>query len=507
MLGQEPEPPPRRAPPPAELSGGTDPAPASRVAALAALVGLLAGLAAALLASAVRLCTRVLLGGLAGYHPATLASEGHVHAASGFTRPWLVPLVAAAGALAASLLVYRVAPETGGHGTDAAIGAAHDEPAGMRARVPLVKMIASTVTLGSGGSGGTEGPIAQIAAALASVLARRARVSRGQAQIVVMAGLAAGIGAIFRAPLAGPLLGAELLYVRGMALRVIGPALISCAAASGVYGALHGYGPLFGQVSADWPGGAAGLWTFAVLGLACGLGGRLYAASFYTVHAITVRLTARAARYRMPPYVPPAIGGLLVGLLGLAVPGVLGPGYGTAQVAMDPHWALRMSVWALLAIPVAKIVATSLSIGSGGSGGIFGPGLVIGAGIGCALWRLAEPHGLAGHSPAPYVIVGMAACLGPIIHAPLGVTVLVIEATLAPGMIGPTALATVTACLVVGHRTLYRSQLPGRSVASALRRPAAWRRTGPCQPAPARAPAYAVEDGHGRPLIDGQEGT
>lgn len=421
---------------------------------LSVLMGAVSGLAAALFISALKLATSGLQGLIVGYEPATTAADGAVHAASGLGRAWALPLVTAGGALVASIITALTAPETGGHGTDAAINAAHERPTGMRSRVPAVKAVTAALVLGSGGSGGTEGPIAQIGGALGSVLSRRAGL-RGllQARMLVMTGLGSGIGAVFRAPLGGTMLAAELLYIRGSAVANVLPALIASTVAFGVFGLMHGYGPLFGDLALTSIPSARNLAFFALLGLICGVVGRVYIRTFYGVSAATERWTRL-----LPGWLAPPLGGLAVGFLGLAVPEALGPGYGTIDQLLTPDALRHMALWLVLVLPLAKIATTSLSIGTGGSGGIFGPGLLIGAATGTAVWRGASALGVAPGNPQVFAIVGMAVCLGAVIHAPLGVTILVLESTRSPGLVLPIAVAMAVAYVVVGERTLYRSQ-------------------------------------------------
>ncbi|MFD0904646.1 chloride channel protein [Actinomadura sediminis] len=456
----KPEPGAPAAPPPARTPARLARA-ALRWLVLATVTGCAAGLAAAIFVGLLRLLTHGLLGGLAGFEPATTVAEGGVHGWSGFERPWALPLVTCGGALLASLIVARTAPETAGHGTDAAIDAAHTDPNGMRGRVPAIKTITAGLTLGSGGSGGTEGPIAQIGGALGSILSRRAGLTGTQARTLVMTGLGAGVGAIFQAPLAGALLAAELLFLRGFGWRALPPALPASFVAFGVFGIFLGYGPMFGDVSPAAGFASRDVAAFAVLGVLCGVLGRCYAYALHGVGALTERFTRPpdgARRRAVPGWLPPAAGGLAVGLLGLAVPAVLGPGYGVIQRELDGGALLGMSLWLVLLLPLLKIAATSLSIGTGGSGGVFGPGLVIGAATGAAVWRVAESLGVSTGGPAPFVIVGMAVCLGAIVHAPVGCAVLVLESTRTPELALPIVLAMSLAYLVVGDHTLYCSQ-------------------------------------------------
>ena len=149
---------------------------------------------------------------------------------------------------------------------------------------------------------------------------------------------------------------------------------------------------------------------------------------------------------------------------------MLGTGYGWVQAGLGRQSLLALPLWVVLALPFAKIAATSLSIGSGGSGGIFGPGMVIGGLLGASLWRLLEPIAPAmPPDPAPFVIVAMMALFGSIAHAPLAVMLMVAEMTGNLGMLAPAMIAIGLATLVVGDRTIYRSQLKNRTESPAHR--------------------------------------
>lgn len=429
---------------------------------LGILIGIVAGLGAIVFYSLLREGTHLLLTDLGGYRPAGTVGEGGATAASGFTRPWAIPLVVGLGGLASGLLVFGFAPEAEGHGTDAAIAAVHGNPKGIRPRTALVKIIASALTIGSGGSGGREGPTAQISATFGSMLARTLNLTPADARIAVTTGISSGIGAIFRAPLGGALLGAELLYRDDVETEAILPSLVASIVAFAVFGSVEGFSPIFGYHTGFGLTHVSVLWVFALVGLASGLMGRAYAVTFY-------RISGVFARFRLPRAVTPALAGLLVGLIGLAVPGVLGTGYGQVQQALNRKLLLGLPLWVVLAIPVAKIVATSLSIGSGGSGGIFGPGMVIGGATGAAIWRLLAIAGAAPHDPTPLVIVGMISCFGAVAHAPLAVMLMVAEMTGNLSLLAPAMVAVALATLVVGDVSIYRSQLRSRADSPAHR--------------------------------------
>ena len=430
---------------------------------LGSLIGIVAGLGAVVFFTALDAATHWLLGSIGGYHPATTAGEGGVHAASGFSRPWAIPLVAGGGALVAAILVFGVAPEAEGHGTDAAIAAVHSNPKGMRLRVAAIKIVASALTIGSGGSGGREGPTAQISATFGSLLSRWLNLTPADSRIAVSAGISSGIGAIFRAPLGGAVLGAELLYRDDAEVEALVPSIISSVVAFAVFGGITGgFDPIFGEQTGFQLTDFRQFGWFALVGVVCGLLGRLYARTFYG-------LTDTFAHLSLPRWVKPALAGLVIGAIGLAVPGVLGTGYGQVQQELDRHALLGMPLWVVLLLPFLKILATSLSIGSGGSGGIFGPGMVIGGAAGAALWRLLETGHLTSGGPMPFVIVGMTACFGAVAHAPLAVMLMVAEMTGSLQLLAPAMVAIAIAVIVIGDTTMYRSQLGTRADSPAHR--------------------------------------
>ncbi len=429
---------------------------------LGAGIGVVGGLGAILFYTALEVATHLFLGVLAGYAPPTPAGEG-VAPLSDFARPWAIPLVVALGGLISGIIVFRFAPEAEGHGTDAAIAAYHHHPRGIRARIPFVKLIASAITIGSGGSGGREGPTAQISAGFGSFLGRLLDLDARDARIAVAVGMAAGIGAIFRAPLGGAILGAELLYRDDVESDALVPSFIATIVAYTIFGAVEGFSPIFGAQARFGFSDPVQLGWYALIGLACGLVGVLYIRTFYG-------LTAWFHRWAPPRWLKPAIAGFMVGCIGLVVPGVLGTGYGFVQAGLDRQALLAFPLWMILALPFAKILATSLSIGSGGSGGIFGPGMVIGGLLGAGVWRLLEPIAPAiPVDPAPFVIVAMMALFGSVAHAPLAVMLMVAEMTGNLSMLAPAMVAVGLATFVVGSRTIYRSQLVTRADSPAHR--------------------------------------
>ena len=354
-------------------------------------IGLVAGLGAIVFTWSIDFSTSLFLGEGAGYLPPSALGEGNAKITSA-ERPWLFPIILTLGGLLSGWIVYKFAPEAEGHGTDAAIAAFHHRGGKVRARVPLVKLIASSITIGSGGSGGREGPTAQIASGFGSLLAGWLGLDAASRRIAMVTGMGAGIGAIFRAPLGGAVMAAEILYLHDLEVEALIPGLVASIVGYSVYSSVYGWSPIFGgQLGGLTFDNPVQLIYYAVLGLICGLVGLFYAKSFIFAGKFFhhLRLAGRA----VPNWLKPAIGGFLVGLIGLISPAFIHMGYGWVQATMSPSAVdglLSLPLWLVILLPVGKIIATSLSIGSGGSGGIFGPGMVVGGFVGAAFWRLTE---------------------------------------------------------------------------------------------------------------------
>jgi CIC family chloride channel protein len=380
----------------------------------------------------------------------------------------MLPIVPAVGGLLTGIIVQRFAPEAAGHGTDEAVDAFHRRSGVIRSRVPIIKTIASAITLGSGGSGGREGPIAQIGAGFGSFLATRLSLPEGSRRVLLAAGVGAGVGSIFRAPLAGALFAAEVLYSDPeFESDVIIPAALSSIIAYCVFSLKFGFGSLFATPHFVFRS-ALELVPYTVLALVVALAAGVFVWMFYGLHATFRRLPV-APKWR------PALGGLVTGslaLIGLSVfrdvriLDVLSFGYGSIQQALDGHLPLLL----LLGIAAGKMVTTSFSIGSGGSGGVFGPSMVIGGALGGAIGLLAQrvmPGVVT--QPGAFVAVGMAGFFAAAANTPISTLVMVSEMTGNYELLLPALWVCALAYLVGRRWTLYRSQVPSR-----LDSPAHW---------------------------------
>ena len=428
---------------------------------IALLIGTISGVGSIVFYEAIRFASTVLLGDIAGFYAPSPVGEGYTLGLIP-SYLYLIPLVTTVGGLLSGILVYGLAPEAEGHGTDAAIDAFHNKKGEIRSRIPLVKLVASAITIGSGGSAGREGPTAQIGAGFGSFLSRRLHLSLHDRRIAVAVGIGAGIGSIFKAPFGGAIMSAEILYIGDFEVETLLPGFIASTVGYSIFASYAGWTPIFGYLNQNAFNDPLVLPFYAVLGIVCGLVGIVYVKGFYGIRALFQRL-------KIPRFLKPALGGLLVGIIGMFLPQVLGTGYGWLQIAMSGNFVL-LPVILIPIIIVAKIVATSLSIGSGGSGGVFAPALMIGGLLGATLWI-----GLNGVSPnfgpalAAFVVVGMVAFFGGVGKVPVAVILMVSEMTGGLTLLVPSMIAVTIAYVITGKNTIYRSQVQSRDESPAHR--------------------------------------
>ena len=367
-------------------------------------------------------------------------------------RAWLFFALPALGGLLSGILVYRYAPEAEGHGTDAVLQAFHSQRGEIRARVPLIKGLATILTLASGGSAGKEGPIAQIGAGVGSWLAARLHLSARDRRILLLAGMAGGLGAIFRAPLGSAITAIEVLYREDFESDALIPCVISSVTAYVLFILLLGGERIFAvpSLSLVAPIEMPGYLLLALFTLPIG---RAYIRVFYGTRNQVFR------RLPGPRWIRPMLGGLGIGLIGLAVPEVYGAGWGYIQHALDG----RLLLGSMALIAMAKILATSLTIGSGGSGGVFGPTLFIGGMLGGVVGyggaQLAPalfPH------PEAYVLVGMASFFSGVASAPIGAMLMVTEMTGGYALLPPLMLVSVVSILLMRQTSIYEHQVKDR---------------------------------------------
>ncbi|MCR4393069.1 MAG: chloride channel protein, partial [Dehalococcoidales bacterium] len=411
---------------------------------------------------AIKWATWLFLGVGAGYLPPVPAGEETSLISGHSPRLWMIPVITALGGLISGLIVFKWAPEAEGHGTDAAINSFHNKDGFIRWRVPFIKLLASAITIGSGGSAGREGPVALIGAGFGSAIADVFKLNNNDRRIAMAVGIGAGIGSIFKAPLGGAILSTEILYRRDFEVEALLPSFIASITGYSIFASWHGWTPIFGFETGLTFQRPEELLGYLILGVACGIFGKLYGWSFYRIRNFFRTIPA-------PNYLKPAIGGLVVGVIAIFLPQVMGMGYGWLQLAIDGNFA-ALPLVIIIALIFGKIVATGFSIGSGGSGGVFAPGLVIGGMVGGALWYAL--HGVTTFvpsSPGAFVIVGMMAFFGGIAKAPLAIMIMVSEMTSSYALLAPCMLSVVVAYVLTGNSYIYEHQVNSKADSPAHR--------------------------------------
>ena len=342
---------------------------------------------------------------------------------------WLFVVLPPVGALAGYLLIRRFDSLEHARGTDSAILAYHRRCGYVPPAVLPVKSVASVLTIASGGSAGYEGPVTLLGAACGSLVASWFSLPARARRILMSAGISAGIAALFQAPLAGAIFGFEVLYSSSdIEYECILPCFTAATVAYTVFACFFGWGTLFQMPNVAYENGLR-LLPYFILAIVITFGARFYIRFFTS--------TERAfASLPVPGWLRVVLGGLVTGLLGLAVPAILGTSYPVIQSVLSGE---SQAILALLALFFAKVVATSFTVGSGGSGGVFAPALVCGGALGAAV-GLAFARVLPasfGIQPAAFALVGMAGFLASSIRTPMAAIVMVAEISGNHGLLVP----------------------------------------------------------------------
>ena len=426
-----------------------------RLLLVVTVLGVIGALAAQLFTWALRLCARIFLIGIAGYHLPGLPQEGGaLRQVIGPHGLWLVPVATTLGGLVSGVLVYTWAPEAEGHGTDTVVKAFHRAGGFIRSRVAPLKLVASAITIGSGGSAGREGPTALIGAGIGSIYATLTHCSDEEREVIVLSGMAAGLSAVFRSPIGAAFFAIEVLYSGvDFESRSLLYTMLASVVAYGVNGLFVGWQPLFYFPPA--PGKIAALdyaWL-GVLAVAASLVATLLPEVFYRLRDVFRSLP-------FPPAFNPALGGLMVGLIAIKFPQVLGGGYGWIQEAIDGRLAIKL----LVALLFLKVLAFACTVSSGGSGGVFAPTLFVGAMLGGFLSSVS-------HLPsAMFVVLGMTATFGAAARVPIASMMMVTEMTGGYRLLPPAAFVVLLSYLIqnvlsarLKYKSLYEAQVPGRA--------------------------------------------
>jgi CIC family chloride channel protein len=387
----------------------------------------------------------------------TLVLPKELHEVPFFGIPlsrWMIVWIPALGGLLSGLIVFHFAPETEGHGTDAMVESFHRKKGVVRRRVPIIKTIASAITIGSGGSAGKEGPIAQIGSGFASFLASLLKMDERDRRIMLLAGAAGGLGAIFKAPLGSALFATEVLYRRPeFEFEGIIPCILSSIVGYTVFTLYYGWGTLFRIPTLIPVITPSELLLYAIFGMVCAIAGFVYISFFYGLRDRFFKSLV------LPRSLKPAFGGLLLGALAFFFPQVLGGGYDWIQSAIDGNLTVKL----MLVLAFAKIVATSFTISSGGSGGVFAPSLFIGAMLGGFYGNLcSELFPDLVINPSAFVLVGMGGFFAGVAKVPIASLIMVTEMTGGYSLIVRLLIVSTISYLLLGEFSLYEKQVPMR---------------------------------------------
>lgn len=373
----------------------------------------------------------------------TFVATGHTDysGAGGAAHPllpglggWFVLAVPVLGGLLYGPLVARFAPEARGHGVPEVMLAVARQGGRIRPRVAVVKSLASALCIGTGGSVGREGPIVQIGSALGSVAGQRLGFGADRMRLLVACGAAAGVAATFNAPVAGVFFALEVI-LRDFEVEAIGMVVLSAVAASVVGRLALGSAP-FLALPAFRVVSLVELGLYAALGALAAVVGIAFVRVLYGMEDLADEV------WRGPDWARPAAGGVLLGVLLLLVPQMYGVGYPVLERAVDGREVLL----ALVGLLVAKVLATSLTLAIGGSGGVFAPSLFTGAMLGAAFGTVAHAALPALTAPAgAYAVVGMAAVFAATARAPIAAVLIVFELTGDYAIILPLMLAVAVA--------------------------------------------------------------
>ncbi|HEY1573276.1 MAG TPA: chloride channel protein [Pseudonocardiaceae bacterium] len=393
-----------------------------------------------------------ILSGHADYSDAGHAPNPHVPALG----IWFVLLAPVVAGLVYGPLVQRFAPEARGHGVPEVMAAITERGGRIPPQVTIVKALASALCIGGGGSVGREGPIVQIGSAWGSALGRVIHVADNRLRVLVACGAAGGIAATFNAPIAGPFFAMELI-LRDFTADSFGSVVLASVTASVIGRAAFGNHPFLDLPDFTLRTGWEYL-LFALLGVVVGAVGVLFSRVLYWIEDACDWL------WRGPEWLRPAVGGILLGGLLLVLPQMYGVGYPVLAHAVAGQYTL----WFLVILMAGKILATSLTIGIGGSGGVFAPTLFTGAMAGTAFGILA--HDLfpaATAAPGMYGLIGMGAAFAGATRAAITAVIILFELTGEYTIILPLMLAVVTATVissVLSHDTIYTRKLLRRGV-------------------------------------------
>ena len=394
-------------------------------------------------------------------------------AASAWYHRLIMPAI---GGLIVGPIIYFFAPEAKGTGVPEVMHSVLVKGGNIRPRVAFFKTLVSTITIGSGGSVGREGPIVQIGASLGSLVGQFFQISTKRMKTLVGCGAAAGIAAAFNAPIAGALFAVEIILM-DFAVASFSPIVISSVMATVISHAFEGDFPAI-EVIGDHA--LQSIWEpnfYILFGILCGLGSVFFIKILYSVNSVW------EDRFKFPPYLKATVGGLTVGVIALVFPQIMGVGYDSVNLVVNTESMTYMGLgkdyitgilgdhmfWSVtLLLVLIKIFATSMTLGSGGSGGIFAPSLFIGAMLGAGFGHFAHQlfPGITA-SAGTYALIGMGGLVAGTTRAPITAIITIFELTKETSIILPlmlTCIISTIICSKFSRESIYTLKLILRNI-------------------------------------------
>ena len=415
------------------------------ISIIAVIIGVLGGYGAVLFRLAIQFFQTLFYG------------SGHEFLGLYSDLAWYIKLLMpAAGGAVVGPIIYFWAREAKGHGVPEVMEAVALRSGHIRARVSAAKILASAISIGCGGSVGREGPIVQIGASVGSSVGQVLKVSRDRMRTLVGCGAAAGIAATFNAPIAGVLFAVEILLGE-FGVATFSPIVLSSVTATTI--SRHYFGDFPAFVVPDYK--VVSIWELPLyggLGVCAALIGVLFVIVLYRTEDLFDDIP-------LPDYLKPILGGLIMGAMINFLPQTFGVGYGAINMALTD----QLVWWMLLLLAVAKVAATSITIGGGMSGGIFAPSLFIGAMTGGFFGAVVNhylPHLTA--NPGAYALVGMGGVVAAATHAPITAIIIIFELTGQYPIILPLMITCITATLlatILKRGNIYTIKLMRRGIA------------------------------------------
>ena len=435
-----------------------------RIFFLSGLVGVCAGLGALLFATLLALGKHFFLEVCMGYVPTVAYGELQILGIqTDYFLPWLILLLPVVGGLLSGILVEKFAPRAAGAGNNATIYAYHHDNDAVNAKTSFIKILASTLTLSTGGSGGQEGPMVQIGSGFGSSLAKYLHLNRAERRMLIAAGISGGVAAIFGAPLAAALFAAEVFYSSlDFEYEVIPGAVISAIVAHGIFAVIFDHSTLFTIPTVEFSNHLE-LIPYTFLAILVAVGAIVFIQIFFLMKNLFEKI-------KVPNYIKPAIGGFMVGIVGLGAfallgfqngidYGVIGTGYGFLQNILLGKIGLAF----LTLVAFGKMFTTSFSVASRGSAGLFGPAIVIGGAFGGMMGIILQSlFPSLELSMTAFVLVGMSGFFSAVANTPISTIIMVSEITGNFELLIPVMWVSFLAYLIARRYHLFEHQLESR---------------------------------------------